>query len=283
MNLNIGAGSNNESGLCLNSGGTGGIALTPSATPHTKGTIIEMVSALPFDVFGFELQFYNNANGSNRSDWGVNLYLGAAASEVEVHPDILLSGGAGPVSTFAPSVNVHVPLFLPRGERLSASVQCNLATQPAVGLVLKLHGESLAGQPVFNKATAYGYDAANTRGVLSNSGAVTNTLGPIVQLDAAIASAMKAAMLCIGTGSATSVVTTSRGLADVMIGAAASEQILFGQTLFGTNGGFWLPPANYLGYCDVAAGTRLSVRHQAQSTTATQSVRETRFYVIGYS
>lgn len=282
MNINIGEGSNRNIAVAT-AANTSGTVLTPSATAHAKGTIAELHSALPFDVHGFHLQLYMAAIGTGTNNWGIALYLGAAASEVEIHPDIVFSGLTGAAAQSIPWISVYIPLFLPRGERLSAAVQCNSVNQPTIGAMLRLNSGALTDQCVFNKATAYGYDAANTRGTLVNSGAVANTLATPVQLSASITSPIKAATLVIGSNIVSSVATTSKGMADVMIGAAASEVILFQQIAYGNNGNQVNPGATFLGLCSVPAGTRLSVRHQANSTTATTSTRESRFHVIGYS
>lgn len=119
---------------------TSGTALTSHASSaHTLPTdATEIIASTTYDAWWVEIIFHNNYVANTRTDSLVNIYTGAAGSEVVLIPN-LLAGWAIPWDLIGVSKVYRFPLHVPAGTRLSGRHQ-SARTNTPVYCVIRLFG-----------------------------------------------------------------------------------------------------------------------------------------------
>lgn len=237
--------------------------LTTSAA-YTPSAWVEIVSAVPAAVVGFQLTV--RAHGWRRCL--VEIGLGAASSEVVIARLPFLSNGAmnsgtGPDHHYQP---VFVPLALPAGARLSARL-----TAPDGSIVARLSlrvQQASALHPVgFTRCALHGLDESNL--FLSTVVANDASYGSWVQLTSATAFPVKAFFQLGNTGYPSGYAPYgSRTEHQLGIGGSGSETPVYARPI-GSMYNDWpvslyspLTPANW------PAGVRVATRCRVQSGQA---------------
>lgn len=112
--------------LGVDEGDSGGTSIDPGGTAHTLGALVQLSSALPFDVHTVCVVFGNQGN-SARTDatWLVSLFAGASGDEEIVIPEILLECNAT-VDNLVSSETFWLSRPIPKGSRLSAGARCSI-------------------------------------------------------------------------------------------------------------------------------------------------------------
>lgn len=242
-----------------------------AAGAGSKGSWSQLVAATGFDADGLWVQ----QGVSNGIEQIVDIGSGGSGSEQVIIAN-LLNGGAG-----ADEVkNVFFPLDIPAGSRLAARSQVRSGQSGNTYLAVVLGAATHFSTPL-QRVTTYGIDTSRTAGaygIIVDAGASTNTKSSWVEVDAACANPIKYLTIVVNCFEQTR--SAQYWLFDVAVGAAGSEQTILSNLWFAidaTNGptipGTWTLP------CAIPAGTRLAVR--AQSNTSTASQRRTAYALYG--
>lgn len=182
---------------------TTGVVVTASATPHTPGAWTELVASLSADVgFGYFLAGGIAANNVNTASI-VSIAVGAAGSEVELFS--FACGGTG--------TPPGVPVFIPRGSRVSARIQSLVVSKTATVYWL-LYPPRLDSLPS-SKLVTMGLDLG------ASLGTAFGTSSAWAQVTAATAQPFRG--LAIVVSVATTGAASAFPLFRVGVGAAGSE------------------------------------------------------------
>lgn len=244
---------------------TSGTVLTGGAT-GAEGAWVELIASTADDATFLELFLFNpNATSLGR----VDIAIGASGSEVIIIPDIPTQM-SGARSWQAP---ISFKVAIPKGSRVAARYcATTTSTINAIGFV----GNS--------KDQTYGqiinFDPTSTCvSVLTiDPGATANTKGSWTEFIASTAEDIN--YLHIGTHNASYNGTQVSWLADIGIGAAASEitileNLMFGKQIWDTS----VEPITRKTPCNIPAGTRIAIR--AQCNTITTPDRELNLSLMG--
>jgi hypothetical protein len=235
-----------------------GVAVTASATPHTKGSWVTLVASTSFDVDLIDIFTYVNTSTSGvDTSQLLDIGIGGAGSEVVLIGNIprghVPSGGH----------SVMFPVRIPAGSRIAGRLQSAVVSgQHSTGLILSASSgwnRSNSGGLV----TTYGADTATSSGaVLADTGSA-NTKAAWTQITAATTSRHRFLVPVPSLAAGDTSITTSFYLYDIGIGAAASEVAILSNIPLASNAIEdircpTLPPL----LRDIPEGTRLSARFQ---------------------
>jgi hypothetical protein len=250
----------------------GGITLSASSTPHTKGAWLEVFSSTPFDVLGLTLFLQYTFNNLGISGVLLDVGVGASGSEVVVIPDLQWSGVSQAVYRH-PVRTPFLPVYIPAGSRIAVRAQSNKTSDIWQGAMM-LHGQSWLSPVSFNRCKAYGIDSANSRGTNVNGGG-NDTKGSWSEITSSTTYRTRGLILGWGGGGTDFASQYNEWKFDLAVGASGSETVVFPDIQY-TAGGLvsGYGPAHVTTFsalflCDIPAGTRLAVRFQAEvSATA---------------
>jgi len=111
---------------------TWGTVLTASATPHAlPASPTEIIASTAYDACRVVVQIDGPWGSNTNTDALLNIYLGAASSEVLFIPNLLAGWVMPNTSTTPPARGYLFPLFIPRGSRISASLRALIASETA--------------------------------------------------------------------------------------------------------------------------------------------------------
>jgi len=126
-----GFGAENQLALCktygANTSDSGGTSVDPGATINTKGSWVELSSALEYDVKGLIITSgcQNNTYRATCT-WGVDIGIGTSGSEVELISSLPFAVHAyGDVIT--PNFTELLEVNIPKNTRLVARAQCTIS------------------------------------------------------------------------------------------------------------------------------------------------------------
>lgn len=236
---------------------TMGTVLTASATPHTLGSITQIIASTTYEAEWFRIYVNNSAVSATITDQLLNIYVGGAGSEV-LFIDSLLCGWAAPVASGAATI-YWFPVRIPRGTRISGALRALIASDTVQ--VMIDYGVSNGEHWVGGGIETLGADTANSRGTAVTPGSTSDgswaTIGTSGRryryLMPGIAgnndTSLVAETIAWDVGSSSAVY---QNMADFWTYDSTSE-----------NQGPWLPRG---WWCDVPSGTSLQVRGQSSTT-----------------
>jgi len=148
----------------LAAGSRSGTTVTADASTHTKGLYTEIIASLSNDTYGLWITASGVFSPNSLRNFLVDVALGAAASEVDIIPNIDFSAAGTKVYYFP-------GLFLAAGTRISCRAQSNVTVQ--AGSISIFLDQGLRHDVVQTTVITYGADTANSRGtsVTPGSGA----------------------------------------------------------------------------------------------------------------
>ena len=263
-----------------NTGGTSdsGTAITGGAA-NTKGVYSQLMASTTFDAAAIMLDVNTNFGDTN---YLLDIAVGAAASEQIIFPNLALAFNVGMAES------ILIPIAIPAGSRLSARCQDNFGSS-VVRLSGQLFSTSFLNQAPYHTVTQYGAVLTTSAGTIADAGAVANTKGVWAQLTASTTQAHSGLIVASVKSPQSTVVTADYSqLADIGVGAAASEQILIpdlrslaSRAPSSTFKGALQPSIWCFPQCDIPAGVRLAVRQLSTSTNAAD--RANSYVVYGLS
>ncbi len=235
-----------------------------SASQHTKGSWVEVVSSTPWDSSGFLLTVssYNYHTCALLIDIGI----GGSGSEVVLVSNIYHA--YFPVY-FTP-ICFDVPLTIPAGSRLAIRMQHSHATQTVVARsTLHLFNGSFNFKSA-QKITTYGEVTATTKGTTIDPGGTVDTKGAWVEITSGLTHPIKALTPLIGPNADfTRSAAREDFLVDVGAGSSGNEQVIIPDLKLSayTTNDTLLP--HYHGWFNIMldAGTRIAMRAQSNNNT----------------
>lgn len=190
-----------------------GVTVTASATPHTKGTKVEIVASSPYDAYGITVQISSTATASASSRSLLDILIGSGLATVLI-PDLL----AGNTDTQAANIRgnlYHFPLYIPAGTRIGTQMQALTGSRTAL-VALWLHEWPGGAFWCGSRVTAYGPNTATSSGVAHSPG--NGSYAAATEIVASSANPIRALQLGIDLSTDTTGVL-SNGLARVGIGS----------------------------------------------------------------
>lgn len=238
------------------------------STAHTMGAWTQLIASTTIDADLLRIRLGEHLLSGSASPALMDFGVGASESELVVIP--ALDVGASDLDT-----TYIFPVGIPAGSRIAARAQgARTAVDIATTVALFGGGPAWGGAPSCAKWTAYGVDAANSRGTLVQPDASANTWSNWVEI-ATTSSDQDWWWAKANTGDA----TTVRGVTNLVQVAAGADTAA--ATACATNGTL-LIETNSRGsttefqfqqeiqlprYAPVPAGTKLWTRIQTSSTT----------------
>lgn len=144
-----------------------GTSVTASATPHSEGTVTELVTSTTDNSDFVIIDVWNTSTSATNTASLLNIYTGASMTHLII-PNLMvgwaadLSVGGGRTYGF--------PLRIPRGTRIGASLRAVIASDVAkVGIQLFNTGGWSGG-----KCESVGEDTANSRGTSVTPGTTSD-------------------------------------------------------------------------------------------------------------
>lgn len=237
--------------------GTGwGTTITASATPHSLGTITQLVASMPIEAEWLRVMVQNTSTATTNTNYLLNLYIGAASSEVLFIDSLQVGWTPGWTAGRGEPSSFWFPVRIPRGTRISAAGRALIASDTVV--VSLEYGVSNGAHWVGSGVETLGEDTANSRGTSSTPATAAPTwatigttgrrykyLVPSMQGNADTSLTAEARNIVVGTGSA---------MLQNMGGAFFSSST--DETWNQHNNGWW---------CDVPSGTSLQARQWSAS------------------
>jgi hypothetical protein len=231
-----------------------GTLITASATPHTLGTITEIIASTTHECDWIEIGLHGVATSATLTDALLNIYIGAGGSETLLIDS--LSAGWSPALTSGNPNRYWFPLRIPRGTRISAALRGLIASETSEVVVAlgRSNGAHWSGTGVetLGEVTASSRGTAVTPATAAPTWASIGTSGRTykyivlgIQGNNDTTATSAHLLWSVGTGSA---VLQNLGWFDSFI--SASEYHCWGVV------GDW---------CDIASGTALQLRAWANT------------------
>lgn len=206
--------------------GTLGTTVTASGSTNTKGSWTQLIASTDFEVHGITLAVLNNNTAGAQVNMLIDIGVGGAGSEVVRVANLMISGQS---PSSLPVREVFLPIFVPKGARISARCQSNVASKTAVVAIWAHGGGDGPAWPVFQGAEMIGADTSTSRGVSHTTG-VSNTFSSWANLGSPSSRPFKAVVPMCQMGSD----ATMGGLNGYFEMGVAS--VAFGRWYFQTSG-----------------------------------------------
>lgn len=249
--------------------GSTGTLVTASSTIHTKGTYAQLISSTTYDWHGFWLDASSTASSGAATDVLLDIAIGAASSEQIILPDLMVgwaqavqSGGRG----------WFIPLFIPRGTRISARAQALISSDTVRILISGCTGGSGLPVPLFTNCDAYGIDAATSSGTSHTAG---NTGVESTDANVGGTTSRNYGAVLIGVASQSSTTTSIAYHWELTIGGITRAEWYTANNTSEVVWGPWPPcPLSV----SIPSGTQLQVQAEASGTAQAQDVAFYCFY-----
>ncbi len=192
---------------------TAGTTITAHATPHTKGSWVELVASAPFDVTMIGV-CSNDGTSASGTDTSQLTDIGIGATEVVLIDNIPTGYSALYVAT-GPGP-AWFPVEIPSGTKISARMQAVITVDTVDIRLFMLGGSSWSSTPVFQSVDTIGALTASSHGTaLSTS---------ITEIIASTAEDYKALGWGVDGGGDTTM--GSGPIVEILVGAGAAEKTL---------------------------------------------------------
>ena len=236
---------------------TVGATVTASATPHTKGTAVELVASSAFAAEMVEIYHTGNAITGTNTCVLVDLMTDASLATVTV-PNLQI--GTTQTTTWH---TYRLPVAIPSGTRIGARIQGTEVSETA-SISIRLHqAGSHTASP--SSAVTYGADTATSNGFAPTAPASANTKGAWLQLGTTSA-AHTYFTVTLGLNNPTGALDAN-GLIDIATDDDAGAIIIHDFPYFMTTAEQIRYPTANLFTVNLDTATPLWVRYQASSTS----------------
>jgi hypothetical protein len=192
----------------------GSATITASATPGTKGTATELIASTAHDANWIAV----GLTGAASSSVGLLDILIGAATEQVIVPDLFYVARGSTAS----AGSYLVPIFIPKGSRISARVQSATVSGSIVVTIHLIGGSLIGGGQAAPAVSGYGATASSL-GTNIDPGGTANTWSAWTEITAATERDHRWLILSGRYGDANGLATSWR----VQVGiGAATEQVL---------------------------------------------------------
>jgi hypothetical protein len=193
-----------------------GTSVAANATPHTKtATPVQLIASTAADAYGIFVHIDNSATSNATTNTLLDIMRGGSGSETVLIPDLMV-GWVLNQAVSNTQRTYFFPIFIPASTRLSARSQSTVASKTALVSVTLLQRPTQLGW-VGSRVTAYGVDAAASRGTTMTSG--NNAYGTPATVSASTTNPIKFMQLGLDPGTRTTV-GDSRVRAAIYLGAS---------------------------------------------------------------
>lgn len=235
---------------------------TSSASANTKGGYTEIVSAAnnTKDIYGFALML---PNASTNRDCLIDIAVGGAGSEVVVMGNILFSS----IKSGRHGDHAVIPLFIARGQRIAARVQCSTGSTAQNVSMTPFHRNPWPRR--YWTCETWGAATGDSGGTSIDPGGTANTEGAWTELTSSTTRRTRLFVIAIGNQNNTTR-SDATWLVDLGVGAAGSEVAVAENMYFIVNQAidFTCPCFHGPIPVDIPAGSRVSVRAQCSINTS---------------
>lgn len=247
-----------------------GTAIAVPTVNNTQGNKTQIVASTPDEANGFIVMLNAISGGSSNSQILVNLYIGASGQEVPLVTGIQM-GKAG--SCLGAQRIVTVPLNIPAGSRISASMQADVfGNCPNINCTIIPLGIGFAGAQPCDAFEAWGVDTATSQGTQATASATQYTKGAWVEMIAATGIDSQQIVVQLQRAS----LAGGRYRLDIGIGAAGSEVVAVGDITFVTGSDAASDASQFCSRdmtlhipLTIPAGSRVSMRIESNGASAT--------------
>lgn len=233
------------------------VTVTADATPHTKGSWIELIAATTEDTDWLTLGISGTMAINGTDTRGLlDIAIGAAAAEVAIITEI-------PAGFISNGMHITLPVFIPKGARVSARLQA-VTTVDTVAIAATVSSTGALRRSPPRLVTLNANVAASTSTTMMT---VSNTW---TEVTAATAEPFQglAAVMCGGVGptwtfDGSEILSVGVGAAGAELLHARSPVITWGSTeSIGTQATHSFPPQIYaLSSRPVPAGSRIATKY----------------------
>lgn len=251
----------------------------PTTAANTKGAWTQLTASAPIDAQWLILSgIAEFLSGSMAS---VDLGIGGAGSEVALVNNYVLESSGN-----SPTQSVLLPANISAGTRVAIRGQSNFAgADNGLQAMAILSGAMEASPCHSGLVDTYGFDAANTKGTIIDPGGVANTKGAWVEITSSLTNDIAGFWVQFDGGDVPKSGTTNASmLVDIGIGGSGSEQVILPNftcdRLCNTNMTTVTPISIPYIPMPIPAGTRVAIRAQSSTTTATNRLFGATFYGV---
>lgn len=207
-----------------------GTSVAANSTINTKGaTPTQLIASTAADSYGIFVHIDNSATSNATTNTLLDVMTGNAGSEVVLIPD-LMAGWVLNQNVSNALRTYYFPIFIPSGTRLSARSASVVSAKTCLVSVTLLQRPTQLGF-VGSRVTAYGVDAANSRGTTNTSG--NSAYGTAVAVSGSTTNPIRYMQLGLDPGTRTTV-TDQRVRAAIYLGTNVLVDDLQGSTDTGT-------------------------------------------------
>ena len=252
--------------------------LTAPASADTKGAWTELIASTSFDAH-FVIFSYMQGYYSQPRVYLMDLGIGGSGSEEVFVADMCAANGSPNyvrqymVQTYA------MPLYIPKGSRITGRYQCN--TTDYLNVQLNLYssymgfGRGLAGVDTLGAATG------DTGGTVVDSGGVANTYGSWVEFTSSSSRAYKGIM--VGQPNNRNTGRSSyQWVSQVGVGGSGSEEVIIDNHGFNCRADDDDPTPRVSPFMSVhiPSGSRISVRSKCNGTDSPDRLLDIILYLF---
>jgi len=143
-----------------------GMSITTGGTPNQKTAFADLITSTTYDSYGFWLYYSGSSASASISNFLLDIATGASGENV-ILPNYQIGWSA------AASVGmngVFIPIFIPKGTKLSVRAQSSIASDSVRILVFLNSGTSGYVGQLFTACDTYGADTATSGGTAHTAG-----------------------------------------------------------------------------------------------------------------
>lgn len=252
---------NEEAGADDGVSDSGGTVCTSATSTCTEGTKVQLIASTARDAHNIIVCLGPRSSlggiGSN-----VTLYVGAASSEVPIVNGLLVTS----LSDTHVATWYSVPLFIPKGSRVSCSCEDNTSAAVDCEVSIILQGGGPFPSAPFNSIESLNWGCGF--GTSLDPGGTANTKPTSwTELEASINGNYRALIAFLHQDNST--LQNANWLVDIAVGAASSEQVIVPnlRAASGQSKDTMLPCGGLGPFpCNIPKGSRVSARAQCSST-----------------
>jgi hypothetical protein len=143
-----------------------GFSMTTGATPNTKTAFSQLVASTTYDTYGFWLYYSGSSNSASVSNFLIDIATGASGENV-ILPDFQVGWKAAASAGLS---GVFIPIFIPKGTKISIRAQSAIASDTVRILVFLNSGISGYVGQLFTGCDTYGANTATSGGTAHTAG-----------------------------------------------------------------------------------------------------------------
>lgn len=246
--------------------------ITLAAGNQTKGSYVQCIASCAQDVHWLVVNVYSSYTAFYVGL--IDIAIGASGSEVVIIPNLSVYPGLCPTRSYT------IPVRIPKGSRISARAQYELASVNCF-ITISTIGPSLFAECATGTVDSLTANPATSRGLIVDAGATVNTYGAWTEVTASTDQAYQWLIVATGSREHQGGGDTLAYTAQMGIGTSGSEVLLIGVIWCTQNSSQDYNNEVFHFPAYVPAGSRLSIRMQC--TVNNVARRKLDFYVYGCS